>query len=383
MFEEFNHFFQEASSKTKVTRDKDKIKDDLNYDKSSGMGSITEPTTNRTVDIKLTFNNKQPTEVNAAYRDNDKIIIPMNINPNDLNRGHGFTKYLHEKNHILQDLRKKRIVEYKNGNYSPRLERLGKNDPSDIEAIKAFINKHSSEITSYHSKDPDEYLSDLNVARKKGFNNVIRMLQDLKIKVSKQSPSSKYYKAFIKNASKQNAESYYANDYNLNEAYDQYRDYIKSLENEIELGTYNGNVSSVVNHLEKEIDNIKKHLESKDSFKKFITNEKAVNDLEKLINGYNADIELRIKFLRTMKKLDDKNVGIIEEMCNKDYIKGNSVYSDCIHNIAVNACNNTEALQNEIDEFISEHFESDIVQEYNDDINIGILSYIIMEYINE
>ncbi len=368
---------QEATSKTKINRDKNKIKDDLDYDKSSGMGSLTEPSTGRSVDVKLTFNNSDTTHVGPGYRENDKIVVPMNINPNDLNRGHGFTKYLHEKNHILQDLRKTSVASYENGKYSPKIERVGENDKNDLKLINAFIHKHSSEIVSKHSKDPDEYLADLSVARKRGFNNVIRMLQDLR----KDSPSFKNYNAFIKKSSEYDAKTYY-DDKKLDATYEQYLKDIKTNEHKLELGTYNENMSSnVMKHLEDTIKSMKKNSESKEAFKKFMTDKKALDEYEKRINEYNSDIDMRIKFLRDMKKIDTRNNEIIEEMYRPNYVEGNDSYVDCVHHIAEGACNNTKILQDKIDEFIFEHFsDNDIIIANRDSINSDILSHIVIEY---
>lgn len=368
---------QEATSKTKINRDKNKIKDDLDYDKSSGMGSLTEPSTGKSVDVKLTFNNSDTTHVGSGYRENGKTVVPMNINPNDLNRGHGFTKYLHEKNHILQDLRKNRVASYENGKYSPKIERVGENDKNDLKMINAFIHKHSGEIVSKHSKDPDEYLADLSVARKKGFNNVIRMLQDLK----KDSPSFKNNNAFIKKSSEYDAETYY-DDKKLDAEYEQYLKDIKTNEHKLELGTYNENMSSnVMKHLEDNIKSMKKNSESKEAFKKFMTDKRALDEYEKRINEYNSDIDMRIKFLRDMKKIDTRNNEIIEEMYRPNYVEGNDSYVDCVHHIAENACNNTKILQDKIDEFIFEYFsDSDIIIANKDSINGDILSHIVIEY---
>lgn len=356
-------FFQEASHKTKVDRDKNKIKDDLKYNKATGVGEIHDSSSNTTVPIDISFDNKRPTGTGNLTYKNGKRAVGMNINPNDLNRGHGFTKYLHEKNHILQDLRK----------------RNDGNDNNDLNMISAFISKHSNEIKTPHSSDKDEYLADLNVARTRGYDKTIRMLQDMMIKPLKSSPSAKNAKSFINKSADKKTNRDLSGEF-LNELY---KEYSRLLEDEKSLLNTMQASRNVGDHhyksIEKRIKKMESDLSSKEHFMNIARQSMFVQDVNKRIDEHNSDLKLRILFLRDMKKIDSTNNDIKYKKENSFTESGEPILS-LLSAINNRAYDNTSQLQNNIDEFIIEHFD---VVDNMDFVNGMILSYVILEYVEE
>lgn len=361
--EEFNHFFQEASHKTKVTRDKNKIKDDLKYDKSSGFGKIHEPTSNISVPIDISFDNKRPTSAgNMSYK-NGKYSVGMNINPNDLSRGHGFTKYLHEKNHILQDLRKRGTDK----------------DTDDLSFISTFLDKHSNEIKNSHSSDKDEYLADLNVARVRGYDKTIRMLQDMMIKNTHNSPAAKNSKSFINKSSNRKIDMNISDEF-LNTVYRNYLQLFNNEKEKLNVMRASRNVGDHhIKYLEKRIKKMESDLVSKEHFMKIAHQKLFLQELNKEIDEYNSDLKLRILFLREMKKIDSTNDGI---RYKKQFSESADPLLMLLNDVNNEAYDNTEELQIKIDDFITEHFnDNGVIIENIDYVNKTILSYVILEYV--
>lgn len=356
-------FFQEASHKTKLNRDKNKIKDDLKYNKSTGVGELHDSSSGISVPVDLTFDNKRQTSTGYLTYKNGKRAVGMNINPNDLNRGHGFTKYLHEKNHILQDLRK----------------RNDGNDNNDLSMISAFIGKHSNEIKTSHSSDKDEYLADLNVARTRGYDKTIRMLQDMMIKPLKSSPSAKHSKSFI-NKSANNKIDNELSDKFLNELY---KEYNEMLDDEKLLLTAMKASRNVGEHhyksLEKRIKKMESDTSSKEHFMKVARQASFIQEVNKGIDEHNSDLKLRILFLRDMKKIDSTN-NDIKYKKEKSFTESGEPILSLLNTINNRAYDNTSKLQSKIDEFIIEHFGT---IDNNDSVNGMILSYVILEYVED
>lgn len=356
-------FFQEASHKTKLNRDKNKIKDDLKYNKSTGVGEIHDSSLNTTVPIDISFDNKRPTGTGNLTYKNGKHAVGMNINPNDLNRGHGFTKYLHEKNHILQDLRK----------------RNDENDNNDLNMISAFISKHSNEIKTPHSSDKDEYLADLNVARTRGYDKTIRMLQDMMIKPLKSSPSAKNAKSFINKSADDKANRELSGKF-LNELYEEYSRMLedeKSLLNTMQASRNVGDYH--FKSLEKRIKKMESDLSSKEHFMNTARQMTFVQEVNKRIDEHNSDLKLRILFLRDMKKVDSTN-NDIKYKKEKSFTESGEPILSLLATINNRAYDNTSQLQNNIDEFIIEHFD---VVDNMDFVNGMILSYVILDYVED
>ena len=378
--EEFKHFFQEASHKTKVDRDKNKIRNDLGIEKNnhSEYGIITDKASGNERYVKLTFDTNKPTAVGGIQRDYNKQIfyVVMNINPNDLNRGHGFTKYLHEKNHVLQDLRKT-ISKTDNGKSINKIVYTHKNDISDQDMIRAFISKHSNEIISDHSKDPDEYMADLNTARKRGFNETIHTLEDLLSTAN--SPSSKHVLNVMKRTSKLNTNKRY-DDAEINILR---KEYTKILHDyEFDLKTMESDVytnQSDIQFTRKMIKVIKKQLSSDDNFKNAVISTEITNEFNNLCRQHDSDILLRIQFLRDMKRLNNMNKifseGQIIEYIDNGYTLKHLVSN---HNFKIyqESCNNLSIVYNIIKDNLS-----NIFNEYNisDNIIYESMNYVIID----
>ena len=356
-------FFQEASHKTKLNRDKNKIKDDLKYNKSTGVGELHDSSSGISVPVDLTFDNKRQTSTGYLTYKNGRRAVGMNINPNDLNRGHGFTKYLHEKNHILQDLRK----------------RNDGNDNNDLSMISAFISKHSNEIKTSHSADKDEYLADLNVARTRGYDKTIRMLQDMMIKPLKSSPSAKHSKSFINKSANNKVDNELSGEF-LNELYEEYN---KMLDDEKLLLTTMKASRNVGEHhyksLEKRIKKMESDTSSKEHFMKVARQASFIQEVNKGIDEHNSDLKLRIQFLRDMKKIDSTN-NDIKYKKEKSFTESGEPILSLLNTINNRTYDNTSKLQSKIDEFIIEHFGT---IDNNDFVNGMILSYVILEYVEE
>lgn len=90
----------------------------------------------------------------------------------------------HEKNHVLIDKRKHREVD---GYNRSAIIYKGEKDVDDIKLIKAFINSHRSMIKTPHSADVDEYLADLNSARETSFRSMINTLTELYLPENKKN----------------------------------------------------------------------------------------------------------------------------------------------------------------------------------------------------
>ena len=356
-------FFQEASHKTKLNRDKNKIKDDLKYNKSTGVGELHDSSSGISVPVDLTFDNKRQTSTGYLTYKNGKRAVGMNINPNDLNRGHGFTKYLHEKNHILQDLRK----------------RNDGNDNNDLNMISAFISKHSNEIKTSHSSDKDEYLADLNVARTRGYDKTIRMLQDMMIKPLKSSPSAKHSKSFINKSANNKIDNELSDEF-LNELYKEYNEMLD--DEKLLLTTMKASRNVGEHHykfLEKRIKKMESDTSSKEHFMKVARQASFIQEVNKGIDEHNSDLKLRILFLRDMKKIDSTN-NDIKYKKEKSFTESGEPILSLLNTINNRAYDNTKHLQNMIDEFIIEHFNT---TDNIDFVNGMILSYVILEYVED
>ena len=376
-------YYQEASNKTKVTREKNKIKNDLNVDKN-GFGKIIDKETGKTEIVKLTFNHNEPTHVGRKCHDENigGLYRPMNINPNDLDRGHGFTKYLHEKNHIIQDLHKMRETIYEDNRQVYKFKYTRENDISDEKLVKTFIDKHRNDLLGKHSKDPEEYLADLHTARKRGFNETIKTLEDMIYDSSKtSSKSTKNNLAIFKKNFKSLSEKDFSNNDRVRSLMIEYK---KILENhKINLKLYDNASHGNPNDAEAEkkiIKMMEKQLTDFDTFKKCLINKDIQMNYEKAINEYNNDLKMRILFLRDMKKIDDRNSHISE-----GFIEYRNKYDDPldellnIHNYKtyVESYNLMNSLYSDID-----HQIKDLFQEYNitEDIIDDIMNYMILEY---
>ena len=360
---ESGHLFQEASHKTKLNREKNKIKDDLNYNKSSGVGELHDSSSGISVPVDLTFDNKRQTSTGYLTYKNGRRAVGMNINPNDLNRGHGFTKYLHEKNHILQDLRK----------------RNDGNDNNDLSMISAFISKHSNEIKTSHSSDKDEYLADLNVARTRGYDKTIRMLQDMMIKPLKSSPSAKHSKSFINKSANNKIDNELSGEF-LNELYKKYNEMLD--DEKLLLTTMKASRNVGEHHyksLEKRIKKMESDTSSKEHFMKVARQASFIQEVNKGIDEHNSDLKLRILFLRDMKKIDSTN-NDIKYKKKKSFTESGEPILSLFNTINNRAYDNTSKLQSKIDEFIIEHFG---IIDNNDSVNGMILSYVILDYVEE
>lgn len=376
-------YYQEASNKTKVTREKNKIKNDLNVDKN-GFGKIIDKETGKTEIVKLTFNHNEPTHVGRKCHDENigGLYRPMNINPNDLDRGHGFTKYLHEKNHIIQDLHKMRETIYEDNRPVYKFKYTRENDISDEKLAKTFIDKHKKELISIHSKDPEEYLADLHTARKRGFNETIKTLEDMIYDPSKtSSKSTKNNLAIFKKNFKSLSEKDFSDNDRVKSLMIKYK---KILENhKINLKLYDdishGNPYDAEAE-KKIIKMMEKQLTDFDTFKKCLINKDIQMNYEKAINEYNNDLKMRILFLRDMKKIDDRNSHISE-----GFIEYRNKYDDPLDELLniynyktyVESYNLMNSLYSDIDYQIK-----DLFQEYNitEDIIDDIMNYMILEY---
>lgn len=376
-------YYQEASNKTKVTREKNKIKNDLNVDKN-GFGKIIDKETGKTEIVKLTFNHNEPTHVGRKCHDGNigGLYRPMNINPNDLDRGHGFTKYLHEKNHIIQDLHKMRETIYEDNRPVYKFKYTRENDISDEKLAKTFIDKHKKELISIHSKDPEEYLADLHTARKRGFNETIKTLEDMIYDPSKtSSKSTKNNLAIFKKNFKSLSEKDFSDNDRVKSLMIKYK---KILENhKINLKLYDdishGNPYDAEAE-KKIIKMMEKQLTDFDTFKKCLINKDIQMNYEKAINEYNNDLKMRILFLRDMKKIDDRNSHISE-----GFIEYRNKYDDPLDELLntynyktyVESYNLMNSLYSDID-----HQIKDLFQEYNitEDIIDDIMNYMILEY---
>ena len=376
-------YYQEASNKTKVTREKNKIKNDLNVDRN-GFGKIIDKETGKTEIVKLTFNHNESTHVGRKCHDENigGLYRPMNINPNDLDRGHGFTKYLHEKNHIIQDLHKMRETIYEDNRPVYKFKYTRENDISDEKLVKSFIDKHRNDLLGKHSKDPEEYLADLHTARKRGFNETIKTLEDMIYDSSKtSSKSTKNNLAIFKKNFKSLSEKDFSNNDRVRSLMIEYK---KILENhKINLKLYDNASHGNPNDAEAEkkiIKMMEKQLPDFDTFKKCLINKDIQMNYEKAINEYNNDLKMRILFLRDMKKIDDRNSHISE-----GFIEYRNKYDDPldellnIHNYKtyVESYNLMNSLYSDID-----HQIKDLFQEYNitEDIIGDIMNYMILEY---
>ena len=305
-------YYQEASNKTKVTREKNKIKNDLNIDKN-GFGKLIDKQTGKEILVKIEFDHNKPTHAKTKNydRDNGRTYSSININPNDLERGHGYTKYLHEKNHIIQDLHKTAENIYDGNVRKTYIKYTRDDDISDEKLAKAFINKHMNEARSKHAKDPEEYIADLRTARKRGFNETIKMLQDMIYKESKTpSKSTKNNLATFKNIAKDNTSN------NKNISDDALKEYFNSYKKILEehrskLKMYEDLPDdAVIQDIKREKEMIKvleKRLSSFDKFKRDAIKGVETVNYEKLVDDYNSDLKLRILFLRDMKKIEDRN----------------------------------------------------------------------------
>lgn len=390
MFEEFDHFFQEASSKTKITREKNKIKNDLNVGKD-GYGKIIDKSTGKETLVKVEFDYNKPTHVDKRKYDSSKqcFYLPMNINPNDIDKGHGFTKYLHEKNHVLQDLRKTRdIIKAQDNKTKYEIKYTRDNDIDDEKLAKAFIDKHRNEIISKHSQDPEEYLADLHTARKRGFNETIRTLDDLMYKPSKNmSKSAKNALSLLK----KDISDKYSKEFDDNKIKQMMNTYKQILEeHKSKLKFYKSMPTEAnpydENHEKEIIETMEKHVSSFSTFRKAVVDGLIIKEYEQLREQYDSDLKLRIQFLRDMKKLDKKN-GIIHEGTILRYDNSNT-YFDPINNLINKEqfklyqesyqymqyiCNN---IKYNIENLISEYSISD-------DIANDTLNHIILEYLEQ
>ena len=376
-------YYQEASNKTKVTREKNKIKNDLNVDKN-GFGKIIDKETNKEIVVKLSFDFNKPTHVAGSKFDKSthSFYVPMNINPNDLDRGHGFTKYLHEKNHIIQDLHKMKENVYENNIQKTNIKYTRDDDIADEKLAKAFINKHRNDLLGKHSKDPEEYLADLHTARKRGFNETIKTLEDMVYYDSKnKNKSIKNNLAILKRESEKISEKEYDNEKikGLMKITNEMLKEHKTKLNYYETMQLEANKSDI--ECEKDaVKMLEKILASFDDFKKYVIKGTSLKQYEKLIEEYNNDLKMRILFLRDMKKIDDRNSHISE-----GFIEYRNKYDDPLDELLniynyktyVESYNLMNSLYSDIDYQIK-----DIFQEYNitEDIIDDIMNYMILEY---
>ena len=379
-------YYQEASNKTKVTREKNKIKNDLNVDKN-GFGKIIDRETNKEIPVKLSFDYNEPTHVSRRKYDSNKQMyyIPMNINPNDLDRGHGFTKYLHEKNHIIQDVHKMKEILYEDNKQVYKFKYTRDNDISDEKLVKAFIDKHRNELLGPHSKDPEEYLADLHTARKSGFNETIRMLEDMIYYENKnKNKSIKNNLAIIKREAVEISEKDHGNN----------NDRIKNLlklckemlnEHKSKLKYYNTMSidanNSDIKYEKSLIKILEKVTASFGDFKKYVINHDSLKKYEELINEYNNDLKMRILFLRDMKKIDDRNSHISE-----GFIEYHNKYDDPLDELLniynyktyVESYNVLQSLYQDI-----KYQLNNFIQEYgiSDNTIDDIANHFILEYL--
>ena len=212
---------QEATKATKTRRMKKKILRDLKADKN-GYGTISDDRGNET-DVHIRFGTNDTTHTGREWDPDKGIIDTIYINNNDMRRDNGVPAYHHEKNHISIDRRcGKRAVSktnkmgYAYSGYTKVYE--DKQDVDDLKLIKMFIEKHRDELISEHSRDVDEYLSDLNAARSIGYKRMIKMLDDehnsnFKYRILFLREMEKYDKTKSKKKSeKVVTESHYTND---------------------------------------------------------------------------------------------------------------------------------------------------------------------------
>ena len=376
-------YYQEASNKTKLTREKNKIKNDLNVDKN-GFGKIIDKETNKEIVVKLSFDFNKPTHVAGSKFDKSthSFYVPMNINPNDLDRGHGFTKYLHEKNHIIQDLHKMKENVYENNIQKTNIKYTRDDDIADEKLVKAFINKHRNDLLGKHSKDPEEYLADLHTARKRGFNETIKTLDDMVYYDSKsKNKSIKNNLAILKRESEKISEKEYDNEKikGLMKITNEMLKEHKAKLNYYETMQLEANKSDI--ECEKDaVKMLEKILASFDDFKKYVIKGTSLKQYEKLIEEYNNDLKMRILFLRDMKKIDNRNSHISE-----GFIEYRNKYDDPLDELLniynyktyVESYNLMNSLYSDIDYQIKYLF-----QEYNinEDIIDDIMNYMILEY---
>lgn len=182
---------QEASEATKTRRMKKKILCQVNADEK-GYGKISDGRGNE-VPVRIKFGTDHQTHTDREWDVNKQTRVnTIRINNNDMRRDNSIPVFQHEKNHVVIDVRNGPAaskVGQRDTNYNDRVYH-DVTDVQDSELIKAFINKHESELKSAHAKMPDEYLSDLISAREIGYNKMIRTLEDLRIDVQKMSPSA-------------------------------------------------------------------------------------------------------------------------------------------------------------------------------------------------
>lgn len=243
--------------------------------------------------------------------------------------------------------------------------------------IKAFISKHSNEIISDHSKDPDEYMADLNTARKRGFNETIHMLEDLLS--TSNSPSSKHVLKVMKRTAKLNTNKRY-DDAEINILREEYTKILHDYE--FKLKTMESDVytnQSDIQFTQKMIKVIKKQLSSDNNFKNAVISTEIMNEFNNLCRQHDSDILLRIQFLRDMKRLNNMN-KIFSEGQIIEYIDNGYTLKHLVSNhkfkIYQESCNNLSIVYNIIKDNLS-----NIFNEYNisDDIIYESMNYVILD----
>lgn len=377
---------QEASNKTKTRRMKNKILKSVNADKygnatiSNGDGE--------NVDINISFSNNQPSCTGVKYDLNKgKPIRTIHMNTNHLKRKNGTPAFNHEKNHILIDSRKNReTVTRSDGVKEYKYYFTNTKDISYEKLAKAFIAHHNQEIMSEHSRNVDEYMSDLYTAEDVGFSKVMKMLQDLQgIIGSNNSPSAKYQINRIKKNATKFSEKYFFD--HPDELMSLYNDYIKSIKVYEGLLERNYQIGGNPND-EKRLSNIIKTMKDGIStirtFIDIMIDKKRLDKIEKDINEYNSDLKLRIEFLKDMKKLKESKKSI------EPYLVKES--SNCISDLFVkchNECyDNNIKKENEtiniIHEYVNNILDHSFYTENDiDDIINDVYAYFVIESVEK